>query len=246
MLAAALEGATDDHLRCVAATKLAATLHMALRRPGDAIAVLEKAKAAATDPARIAELDAQIANIDGLSGRPAAALARMAPLLDSVDERVLRAVAVAVGPALTVAGRAADAVALADRTLSGPLAAGQRDALADIFVQLANKAFALGELGRLAEAETLSMDCYQAAVGVKSVGGQAWGAMLRGKTALLLGRPKTASAAFAEGAALFEETGELALARWCVAGLALRACGGDRRQRPPHQWMPSSASDRAR
>jgi DNA-binding CsgD family transcriptional regulator len=219
----AIDHAPDDHQRGLAASQLGAALFMVLARPDDALEVLEKAKASIVDEAWLAELDAQIANIDGLRGRVREALARVAPSLHAEDPRVLIAASVAAGPSLTVAGRAADALELADRAMAGPTPAGQRDTLADIFVQRCSKAFALGELGRLAEAEELATGSYQAAAGVGSVSGMAWGSMLLGRTALLRGHLRTASAAFNEGAALFADANETGIVRWCLAGVSLTA-----------------------
>lgn len=222
-LTAAIERAPDDHQRGVAATKLGAAYFMVLDRPVDALRVLEKAKAVVTDPGWLAELDAQIANIDGLAGRVGDALARVERFFDSDDPRVLVAASVASGPSLTVAGRAADAVEITDRAMDFPPPGGQRDTLADIFVQRCSKAFALGELGRFDEAEALAASSYDVAVGVGSTNGMAWGSMLLGRTALLRGHVATAGGHFAEGVALFLDTGETGIVRWCMAGVAMCA-----------------------
>lgn len=224
----AIDHAVDDHQRGVAASQLGAALFMVLGRPDDALDVLEKAQKTITDPGWLAELDAQIANIDGLRGQVAAAIERVAPFFDSIDRRVLIAASVAAGPSLTVAGRAADAVDLADHALAEPASGAQRDALADVFVQGCSKAFALGELGRLVEAEAQAQASYQAAVSVGSVNGMAWGAMLLGRTALLRGHLRTASTAFSEGAALFDDANEPGFQRWCIAGVALTAASRGR------------------
>jgi DNA-binding CsgD family transcriptional regulator len=91
-------------------------------------------------------------------------------------------------------------------------------------VQLSSKAFALGELGRLADAAELADVCYQEAVTAGSGTGQAWGALLSGRIALIAGHVGTATATtatFAEAAALFQDAGETPMLRWCLAGLAL-------------------------
>ncbi|MFL6143377.1 MAG: LuxR C-terminal-related transcriptional regulator [Labedaea sp.] len=79
------------------------------------------------------------------------------------------------------------------------------------------------ESGRLAEADTAATVLYDRSLQVRSRTGQAWVAMLRGRLELLTGQLGRAEHAFAEGAAIAAEIGQLALRRWCAAGIALAA-----------------------
>ncbi|HEV2783431.1 MAG TPA: LuxR C-terminal-related transcriptional regulator [Actinophytocola sp.] len=82
---------------------------------------------------------------------------------------------------------------------------------------------ALIEAGRLAEADTAATALYDRSLRLHSRTGQAWVAMLRGRLELLTGQLGRAEHAFAEGMAIGAQIGQLALRRWCAAGIALAA-----------------------
>ncbi|HET9142928.1 LuxR C-terminal-related transcriptional regulator [Actinophytocola sp.] len=115
--------------------------------------------------------------------------------------------------AAALSGQAARALAYVDRAGRGPEGGEARLA----------RVVALGEAGRLAEAQAAAGGLYDRSVRLHSRTGQAWTALLRGRIELLTGRLRRAEHAFTEGQAIAEELGQLALRRWCCAGVALAA-----------------------
>ncbi len=222
-LAHATESATTDEEIVATASELSVTLFWALGREQDALDVLEAAELRAETPPARALLECQIVTYEALAGRPESAITRIGPHLDGDAGHVYVAAAVAASPGLTVMGRAGDALAVAETALDALSRGVQPPGPFTAFTLMMARAFALGELGRLADADAASRAAYELAIEQRAVPGQAWSAMLMGRSALLAGRMADAAAGFAEGAALFDELSETGLRRWCLAGQVLAA-----------------------
>lgn len=115
--------------------------------------------------------------------------------------------------AAALAGQAGRATAYVERAERGPEPGRAR--LAQVV--------ALIEAGRLTEADASATALYERVIRLHSRTGQAWVAMLRGRLELLTGQLGRAENAFAEGVAIAAQIGQLALRRWCQAGVVLAA-----------------------
>lgn len=170
------------------------------------------------------ELTAQRAVIALLSGELATAIGLAMEVLDRNDGgRPVVKAALALAPALAIAGRCDEAVAIAGRGLATQMSLGDQEVMSDPGVHIAAQAVAYGQSGRLAEAAAILTAGYRSALARRARSGQSWCAMQRANVAVLTGRLGTAQTLYAEGAAGYADLGVPGLRRWCIAGQALAA-----------------------
>lgn len=219
-LAAATADLDDgDRVRTQLAITRSDNLFWGLRRHDDAMAVVEEAEASVADPGSRAQLAAQRASFVLMLGRVDDAVSIVVPLLESSTGRAFIEASVVAEPALVYAGRALEAIAIAEKGFPAHLELGELMS-AHPGIHIVGQALALNMAGRVQEAESLAQFGYDAAAGIQRSPGQAWFGMILGLTALLDGRVVTSAKRFREGASIFGELrhhGE----RWCLAGLAI-------------------------
>ena len=225
LLARLQRQAEADEPRALIGIQRAVTLIWGLDRGDDALRVLrETAEQTAPGPWRD-ELDAQQVTVDVLLGRIEAALVNGRPMVEPARVATRAGVTAAVGmaPALAISGRCREAIDLADRAFAARLELGDQEILSEAGIFLVSRSFALGELGRLAEATGTADAGYEGSVDGRSPLGQAWFSLMRGRIALLTGRLSLAFDQFCEGAAVFAQAGRGGARRWCGAGRLMAA-----------------------
>ncbi len=224
VLGEALLRAEDDEAVVHVTNTLASNRLRGLQDPVGAAAAFQRSAERLGDQRCRAVLDAHHAALEVLEGRVADALARAEPYLDPAEPWLFAEAAVAAAPALALAGRTADAAALAEHAFAVHSGLPRRPFAADDagihWVSLVT-AKLLG--GRLAEGEKLATAAYEASLAANSLNGQAWFALFLGSSAQLMGRMRTAGRWFCESAAAFERLGDTGLRRVAVAGSALAA-----------------------
>ncbi len=219
LLSAALDGPTSDDDRVTVAVQLSGPMLRSLGDAAGAFALLDDAERRLGR--QVPLVQAQLATLEAMVRRPLDAIARAEPLLSGPVDRAYVTAAAGVGLALTAVGRAVEALALVDAAVRVVADGLGTDDPFGAHTRAAARVFALGELGRLVEAETLAREIYERARHADGAAAQAWSAMTLGRTALLAGRVDDGSALFSEGAALFDELAEPDLRRWCLAGVVL-------------------------
>lgn len=219
VLAEAGNRAVDDRQRALVALTRSDLLFWGLDREAEALEAVSDAAATITDPEWLDELTGQQAIIELLAGRPVDALASATPVLARARGRAFTNAAIPASPALALIGRCDDALAIADAGLAEHLGVGEQEMLSHAGIHLVNTCFAHGEAGRLVQAETEGLALYAAAVDGSVLAGQAWFALLLGRT-LWLRRPAEAEEWFRRGDLAFGDMGQEGPRRWCLAGAA--------------------------
>ena len=222
LLRSALTRTSTEEEDLVATSQLANVLFWTMAEDAECRRLLDALAGRVADPETARQVRGSAAIYDTLAGRVSEAV-ECAESLTAGEGKPFLTAAIAAGPALTLLGRAEDALALGERAVPARLALGDADAVPDVFKYLVSNQLALGELGRLDAAAALCRHGYELALDVRARNGQAWCSMMIGRTALLTGALATAGAAFAEATALFEELRETGLLRWSLAGRALVA-----------------------
>jgi DNA-binding CsgD family transcriptional regulator/tetratricopeptide (TPR) repeat protein len=211
---------STEHVALRLAVTRAKNAHWGLCQPGKALAINAAAEAVVTSAPLAEELVANEAAVLTFSGRPDRALALIEPITGSDQRtRVVRAIAGAV--ALAMAGRTAEAVALAEASYTDHVALGDELAIAHPATHIVNQVFALTEAGRLAEAEQLARAGSEIVAAHRVPIAQIWFAANLGRVATLQGRVATARRYYAEAAGLAQAnrfSGPRCLA---LSGLAL-------------------------
>jgi DNA-binding CsgD family transcriptional regulator len=213
----------DDRTRALVAAKRAINLLWGLRRDADADAVLDDAAdRLPAGPARD-EVTCERAVLAVLRGHAARAIELAEPLRDADDPRVAVRAALALGPALRLAGRPNDVLAVADRgwMLQNDLAdhRGFGSAGTHVITRLS----AMTELGDFTGAEALA----RAAVEVTDASGDGmgigWAAWVSGAIACDAGRLQQSAACFERAEAAWRSIGQDGPARWATSGRLLVA-----------------------
>jgi DNA-binding NarL/FixJ family response regulator len=212
LLAELTERAENDTDRAAVAIERARALLYWLGRGAEAAQTLELAATRLSGPV-LDQVAAHRGLIGLMRGRLADALAGADLLATATPGHGLATAAATAAVAAALSGQAGRAMAYVDRAARGPEPGRARLALV----------VALCESGRLAEAQSAATELYDRALRLHSRTGQAWVALLRGRMALLTGQLGRAEDAFAEGVAIGAQIGQLALRRWCAAGIALAA-----------------------
>ena len=211
---------STEHVALRLAVTRAKNAHWGLCQPGKALAINAAAEAVVTSAPLAEELVANEAAVLTFSGRPDRALALIEPITGSDQRtRVVRAIAGVI--ALAMAGRTAEAVALAEASYTDHVALGDELAIAHPATHIVNQVFALTEAGRLAEAEQLARAGSEIVAAHRVPIAQIWFAANLGRVATLQGRVATARRYYAEAAGLAQAnrfSGPRCLA---LSGLAL-------------------------
>jgi DNA-binding NarL/FixJ family response regulator len=213
LLAELAEKADSEAERAVVAIERGRALLYWLGRGADAAETLENAAAKVTGP-YLAMITAHRSLVALMRGRLADALAAATMLDAAAPGRGLSTGAATAAVAAALGGHDKQALSYLERADQRAEAAG-RTRLAQLVT--------LCEAGRLADAGAEATSLYDKALRVHSRTGQAWVAMMRGRIGLLTGQLGPAENAFAEGMAIAAQIGQLALRRWCAAGVALAA-----------------------
>jgi DNA-binding CsgD family transcriptional regulator/tetratricopeptide (TPR) repeat protein len=211
---------SGEHVAMRLAVTRAKNAHWGLCQPGEALAINGAAKAMVSSPPLVAELVAHEAAVLTFSGRPDIALAVLEGITGSDQRaRVVRAIAGAV--ALAMAGRTAEAVALAEVSYADHVALGDELAIAHPATHIVNQVFALTEAGRLAEAEQLARAGAEVVASHRVPIAQIWFAANLGRVATLQGRLATARRYYAEAAGLAQANHFAGPHCMALSGLAL-------------------------
>lgn len=214
--------ASHDRERAAVAIAIARNLFWALDRAADADAALRRAEAVVTDDDVRGEIAAVRVRLVGAAGRPGDALAAARPLLEEGAERARLHAALTVADALTMRGRAEEAVAVTETWQ--PIARRYRDdlPLAEPAL-LATRAHALLLAGRLVEATVPAEQAYELELARRSAQNTALAAASLGAVWLARGRVRTALRSFRESAALLRDADPVSMLPWALAGIAQAA-----------------------
>ena len=232
LAAVAVEGEADSVIvgHTVSRTD---NLFWALGRPEEAIRTVKEALASVQDRAWRAELAANGAVYSFMSGDLASAIEVFDSDLYDADGRAAVTAAMSLAPTLAVAGRADEAVEVAERALRVRAELDEPARLTEEPMLRMALAFALQAAGRLEEAGAAAQSGYDRAVATHDLHGEAWCAMIAGRVAVDRGQLRSAARWLAEGAVKFEDVGLVGLQRACIVGRALTLAHlGDSRLRP--------------
>lgn len=232
VLADALERVSDDEARVRAATALSVIQFWTFGDEALAQRTVREAIARLDEPALADQLDAHAASFAAMANRPQEALERtaafLAPGSPRARGRAFTVAAVAAGPSLTVVGRSLDALELVERCLPVRLELGDDEALPDAFKYTMAEVFARSEAGDLDAAIASIRETYTMVTELRAIPAVAWAAMLRGRTALMVGDLALAVASCGEAAELFEDLDEQGLRAWSLAGVVMAMAMGGR------------------
>jgi ATP/maltotriose-dependent transcriptional regulator MalT len=174
---------------------------VALYRTGletEALRANGRARERIRDPAARDALLVDEAMVRAFSGDPSRAIELLADLDSMPDPRTRVFGALAKVAALTETGHPTKALALSDRAYPEHLAVDNPVVIAHPSFQLAPRAYALTEVGRLADAEAVARQGYDNAVATCAPRSRCWLAIQLGRVELLRGRPATAGRWFAD------------------------------------------------
>jgi DNA-binding CsgD family transcriptional regulator len=194
VLAATEALATTDDERAAVAVARAAGLFNSLERETEARAVLEAALSAVEETDAAGELIANRASIDALVGRFREAMSAVEPLLAGERLRPFVAGAIVAVPVLSCDGRPEAAGELAERARHVHAAVWQNELFylpPDIHVY--NRALALVEEGRLAEAHDLAYGRFHRREETGLLRGAAWFRVVLSRVCLIRGRVATSA-----------------------------------------------------
>lgn len=197
-----------------------------LGRADDAHEVLRSVHPDSVAPSIAARLRTTAASFLLLDGVASTALDHLRPEGTDLDDWLRDPAMVAdpgltvTAPALVVVGRPATALHLVEAGIQQRSGVGDEQAVQDLGVLLAVRAFARTELGALAEAASDAHVGHQLALDRRLHEGQALFALYRGRAALARGHAELAVEAFDEAATLFGRTRLAAFERWSWAGKA--------------------------
>jgi len=199
-------------------------------RPEEAMAVSRRAQAVAPAGEERDVLVCSEASVLMFSGHPGEAIDRLDGLGDDVGPITSIVRAVVRAPALAVVGRTAEALLVAGRGAAEHAAIGNPPAVAHPATHEVNRALALMEAGRLAEARAVAAAAYERTLADGIAITRVWATTLLGRCALLEGRPATAARWQREAARLAGRVGFDGPRRLAEAGLAVAlAQAGDGR-----------------
>jgi DNA-binding CsgD family transcriptional regulator len=200
-----------ERLRIELVSMRVRNLVFGLRRPDDALAVLDETRARLTDPALLDELATDEAIVRMFSGRPVEALAVLDTITGTDVPRVSVLHDVVAALALNAVGRFETAAALARKGYEAHVALGDVTAIAHPGVHVIHRVHALAEGGHLEHAGRLSQRAYAVAVEQQPQSGapigHLWFAFWSGRVALIRGQPQTARRWLAEASAVARDAG---------------------------------------
>lgn len=219
-LATASDLCTDDDQRLLVAAARQTNLFWGLLEPERAVEVIRAAREAVSSDEAAAALVSAEASTTMYGGRPDQTLELLAGMSEaSPRARVLRAIPEA--PALALAGRTGEAIAVAERGLEEHMGLEDEIAIAHFGTHIATRVLALGEAGRFAEGVELAQAGYQVAVADWIIVGQIWFSLNLSRIALLQGRPRTAERWAREGCAVARTRGFTGPLRMALSALSV-------------------------
>jgi DNA-binding CsgD family transcriptional regulator len=228
VLRAGEEGATNARQRARISLARADNLFRGLGRADDAEAIVRAAELRIVDdPLLRSGLVGLRATFLVFEGRLSDAIRLVEPLLGEGSDVAYAQGALAGSVALALAGRATEAVVVAERGERARVALGEQVHLAAPGVYLVARAQALLEAGRMREAAELAELGYDGAVQIGAAHGQAWFASILGRIDLHRGQAASAARWSREGGVVWRELRHPA-ARWGFGALAsAQALAGD-------------------
>lgn len=206
--------------RTILALARSATLFRGLGRIDDAIAVLDAAEGAVSDPAMLGELAVQRASFAVFSGRVSEALEMALSHATDADDRVFCEASLQSSVAHMLAGSTAEAIAISTKALEVRLGMGDQIQLASPGLHLVALVLAQIEHGLIADARSSATMAYGIATSMGDRLGQAWLSVVLGRIDLLAGRLGDAALRGRESALVFGELRHPG-ARWGFGVLAL-------------------------
>jgi DNA-binding CsgD family transcriptional regulator len=197
-----------ERLRLELAALRVRNLVFGLRRPSEALRVLNEARASIDDQTMRDELTTDEAIVWIFAGRPMDALSVLEAITNRDDARlnVLRDIAATL--ALLAVGHCDTAAQLARASYEEHLALGDAVVIAHPGVHVIHRVHALTDAGRLDHAERLAARAHATSMAMTAAPvGRMWFAFWAGRVALLRGRPNSARRWLAEAAAVAQEAG---------------------------------------
>lgn len=190
---------------------------------GDATAaerVLLDAEDAVADATAKRKVRSERAIIAAAEGRLDRADALVRDLLEDDSTPQVFVSAVTAGAIVRMLdGRTVDAIDLARRGHAAGSPVANDPYVADPSIHLVAESWALGEAGALVDAERTARQALEFSAAGGSRTGQAWFALVLGRTLMLRGRPVEARERFEEAAAAFGWLKNAAPRRWSIAGV---------------------------
>ena len=200
---AALAG--DDELLVPITEIRTRNLMWGLLRQDEALEVNRRARERMDARAAVEELTLNEALLLSYAGRPADALACLAPLGELRDPRARALCALAEVPALVATGRCVTALDVAGRAFAEQTELPDQIAIPGPEIHVLMQIYALAECGRLAESEALAAAAYEATPSTAPPDALMWLGHQLGRCALLAGRAETARRWLGEALARCEE-----------------------------------------
>ncbi len=217
------EDAGDDATFAVVCVSRAEVLFRGLDRYDDALSAVDLGLQLLRDEAWRDELWAERANIQVFAGDLLGGLEILEPLFARAHGRALVAAGAVGVPALAIAGRVDEALALADRTFAVALELGRQPSMVDPAVFVIGRCLALAYAGRFTEAHAPAQLGYDWSVASGVPAGRTWFGMILALVAVSRGDLDLAAGRFEEAALGFVDQHDRSNARWCWSGVALVA-----------------------
>ncbi len=219
----------DDRTRAVVAAKRAINLLWGLDRRADATRALDDAEARLPVGPAKDEVIGERAVLAVLQGQAKRAIELADPLRESADARVAVRAALALAPALRLAGRFAEVIPIADRGWRLQNALTDHRGFGSSGTHMIFRMAAMTELGDFAEAETLAALAVEVTDAAGDAIGVAWAAWISGTICLDAGRLAQSAAWYARAESTWASVDQTGPARWATAGRLLAAvASGDR------------------
>jgi DNA-binding CsgD family transcriptional regulator len=219
-LLAELGGESSDADRAMLGIQRAVTSFWGLGDAASAQRHLLEAEMAVPSGVWRDEIRSERAVIAAMQGHLTTALELSDDLVDeSKPVRVYVTAAIAGGAARALDGRSVDAMALAERAFDVGSAVTTELGMSDPGIHLVVQALASSEAGELTASEDLARLAHAVSVEQGHRNGQAYCALVLGRTLLMRGRVAEASGFFGESAAAFGWLHSRGPQRWAVAGM---------------------------
>lgn len=215
------EQAGDDATFGVVCITRAEVLSRGLDRFEDALAVIDAGLEVIEDPGWRDELRAERGSLQVFAGDVAEGLEALEPLFAGATGRAFVAAGAVGVPALAVAGRFDEALALADRSFAAALEIGRQPAMSDPAVFVIGRCLTLTYAGRLEEAQVPAKLGYDWSISAGVPAGQAWFGMILGLVALGRGDLAFAAGLFEEAALGFRDQHDRSNRKWCLSGVVM-------------------------
>ena len=232
LLLSELGGTVVEGDLALVAIQRAVTLYWGLNDAQAAEQILLDAELQVTSPTWRDEVRAERAVIIATQGHVGRAMDLASELVEApTSDRVFVTAAIAAAVSMTLDGRCQQAYAIAERAFG--LGAGMvaEPGMSDPTIHLVAQALALSESGSFDASETLARAAHAHSAEQGMRHGQAWFALVLGRTLLMRGAITDARRHFVESAASFAWLHSDGPRRWALAGVVLSAVmSGNREQ----------------